>query len=156
MGRVGCVLVVEDEDDLRVLLASALSDAGHQVVTAVDGVAAVEVLRSGGVDAVVLDVMLPRLDGFGVLRARAMQDLVPRARVLMYTALADDRAHLRAWQLGCDAYFTKPLSPFELVAGLEDLLSLPPQDLVDRRRKELDKALVLEQLDALQSPSWRY
>ena len=141
--------MVEDDRDLRDLLMTGLEDAAYEVVGAADGMEAITALRCEPLDAVVLDVMLPRLDGFEVLEVRNRHDLVPDARFLMYTALADDHSHLRAWRLGCDAYLTKPFSPNEVADQLERLLAFGPVELEDRRRDALAHAEVLDQLSAL-------
>ncbi|MBQ1048371.1 response regulator transcription factor [Micromonospora sp. C51] len=114
------VLVVDDEPTLTDLLSMALRYEGWQVRTAADGMAAVRAARQFQPDAVVLDVMLPDLDGFQVLRKlRADNDSVP---VLFLTARDAVEERVAGLTVGGDDYVTKPFSLEEVIARLRALL----------------------------------
>jgi len=111
------ILVVEDEVDLALGVRDALQHAGFQVDVAHDGKLALERLRKGRYDLVVLDLMLPGMNGLDLLRElrKERQDI----RVLILTALADEEDLLEGFQAGADDYMGKPFSPRELVARVE-------------------------------------
>jgi two-component system alkaline phosphatase synthesis response regulator PhoP len=111
------ILVVEDEVDLALGVRDALQHAGFQVDVAHDGKLALERLRKGRYDLVVLDLMLPGMNGLELLRElrKDRQDI----RVLILTALADEEDLLEGFQAGADDYMAKPFSPRELVARVE-------------------------------------
>ena len=113
------VLVVDDEPALVELVAFNLRKAGFDVVTAADGPAALEAVRAWSPQAVVLDVMLPGLDGFDVCREMRRFSAVP---VLMLTARKEEVDRVVGLEIGADDYLTKPFSPRELVARVRALL----------------------------------
>ena len=101
------ILIVEDEPDIQELLCTYLRDAGYETAAAGDGVLAVELFRSLHFDLVLLDVMLPKIDGFGVCELIRRQSQVP---ILMVTALDGEDQQLRGFGLDVDDYITKPFS----------------------------------------------
>ncbi len=101
------ILVVEDDFDIAEMLQTWLTEAGYGVEVAQDGLRALDVFAAGGFDLVLLDLMLPKLDGFGVCEwIRARSD-VP---VVMLTALDGEEEQLRGYDLRIDDYVTKPFS----------------------------------------------
>lgn len=101
------ILIIEDEPAIRDILRELLTDAGYEVEEAADGLEGVEKFRAGSFSLVLLDLMLPRLDGYGVCeQIRAVSD-VP---VIMITALSGEEAEVRAFELRADDYITKPFS----------------------------------------------
>lgn len=101
------ILIIEDEPAIRDILRELLTDAGYEVEEAADGLEAVEKFRAGSFSLVLLDLMLPKLDGYGVCeQIRAVSD-VP---VIMITALSGEEAEVRAFELRADDYITKPFS----------------------------------------------
>ncbi len=115
-------LVVDDEQRLRDLVRDYLTREGYEVVTAADGLTAVEVARRHGPDIVVLDLMLPGIDGLEVCRRlRAFSD----AYVIMLTARAEEVDRIVGLEVGADDYLTKPFSPRELVARVRAMLRRP-------------------------------
>ena len=142
------VLVVDDDPDIRMLVTFALEDSGYTVRQAADGALALAALEEKAPDAMVLDVMMPGTDGFGVLRGRRAGQLAPETRVLILTCKTEERDHLRGWELGADEYLTKPFDPDELVGRIKWLLSCPRESLEARRQAELDKAELLDRLEA--------
>jgi len=113
------VLVVEDEPTLVETLAYNLNRQGYTVVTATDGHAALAVARREQPDLIVLDVMLPGLDGFEVCRILRQEMNVP---ILMLTARTDEVDRVVGLEMGADDYLTKPFSMRELLARVKALL----------------------------------
>lgn len=113
------ILVVEDEPSLVETLEYNLSRQGYQVCTARDGVAALDVARREKPDAIILDVMLPRLDGFEVCRILRRETSVP---ILMLTARDEEIDKVVGLEVGADDYLTKPFSMRELLARVKALL----------------------------------
>lgn len=113
------ILVVEDEPRLAEALAQLLRDGGWQCGVAADGPTGLEMARSGGYGAAVLDVMLPGLDGFGVCRAlRGEGNPIP---ILMLTARSGVADKVEGLDCGADDYMTKPFAPEELLARIRAL-----------------------------------
>jgi DNA-binding response OmpR family regulator len=119
MASRGHVLIVDDERAIRRLLRMYLSDAGFTVAEAGDGEAAVEQVRRGGIDLVLLDVMLPEMDGFTVIRRLREMAHVP---VIMVTARTDETNRVTGLELGADDYVVKPFSPVEVVARVKAVM----------------------------------
>ncbi|MFO1050781.1 MAG: response regulator transcription factor [Planctomycetota bacterium] len=114
------ILVVEDEGPLGEMVRDNLALHGHEVELVRDGKAALDRLDRGGIDLVVLDVMLPRIDGFEVLRQlRARGDEVP---VLILSAKSRDEDRIRGLELRADDYLTKPFHLRELLLRVDALL----------------------------------
>lgn len=145
---VADVLVVEDEPSVRGLIRATLEGTGFAVFEADSGPAALQLLHEVSPDAVLLDVMLPGMDGFAVLRAIRQQGLAPGARVAMLTARVEERDYLRGWELGCDEYLAKPFEPAHLIRRLRELVATPPEVLQARREQELQKAELLDRLES--------
>jgi two-component system OmpR family response regulator len=119
------LLLVEDERALAHALRRGLTDDGFIVELAGDGAAGLELARHGDFDAIVLDVMLPRLSGFEVVRGlRAEQNWVP---VLMLSARGGEHDQADGLDFGADDYLTKPFSYVVLLARLRALLRRTPQ-----------------------------
>jgi DNA-binding response OmpR family regulator len=116
------VLVVDDEQPIRELVRTYLQRERLDVITAEDGTAALEAIREHAPDVVVLDVMLPGLDGIEVCRQlRTFSD----AYVLMLTARGEETDRVVGLSIGADDYLVKPFSPRELVARIKALLRRP-------------------------------
>ena len=113
------ILVVEDERAMREIIRDYLTAHGLECDLARDGQEALELLEEQDYDAVVLDVLMPRLDGFGVCRAVRRQSSVP---ILFLTALGGEEETLRGYALGADDYVTKPFSLAVLLAKLQALI----------------------------------
>jgi DNA-binding response OmpR family regulator len=113
------VLVVEDDRTLLETLEYNLAGEGYQVLSAGDGLAALEVAREEQPDLIVLDLMLPRLDGFEVCRILRREMSVP---ILMLTARTDEVDRVVGLEMGADDYLTKPFSMRELLARVKALL----------------------------------
>lgn len=115
------ILVVDDDPAIRQLLTDVLEIEGHEVRTAADGADAVRALDAVRPDFVVLDVMMPQLDGYGVLRHIRGQEGDP-VPVLMLTAAAEPGAAARAWADGVDFYLAKPFVMDDMINLINDAL----------------------------------
>ena len=113
------ILVVEDEGNMRDIIRDYLTAHGLECDLARDGQEALELLEEADFDAVVLDVLMPGLDGFGVCRAVRRHSAVP---ILFLTALGSEEDMLRGYALGADDYVTKPFSLAVLLAKLQVLI----------------------------------
>ena len=127
------ILIADDDADVRQVLVVALVDRGHEVAAARDGAVAVRMLTEGTPDLVVLDVMMPHRDGFQVL------DELNNS----------EHDASRIFELGADAYSTKPFDLDELIAQIEELLALSNEELKSRRERELDTSRLLSQLESI-------
>jgi DNA-binding response OmpR family regulator len=117
------VLLIEDEEPLRLVLRDLLEREGYVVAEAADGVAALEAVDRHAPDVIVLDLNLPRLDGYQVLshlRARPVTSGIP---VLVLTARGDEDSEVKVFENGADDFITKPFRPRALSARLKALLS---------------------------------
>ena len=113
------VLVVEDEENLLTALTYNLEREGYTVLTAEDGQAALELARRHTPDLIILDVMLPELDGFEVCRILRRESEVP---ILMLTAKGEEIDRVVGLELGADDYVTKPFSTRELMVRVRNML----------------------------------
>ena len=109
------ILAVDDERHIVRLVEVNLQRAGYEVVTAYDGREALEKVKSENPDLVVLDVMMPYMDGFEVLKNLKADPATAEIPVIMLTAKAQDADVFRGWQSGVDCYLTKPFNPMELL-----------------------------------------
>ncbi len=113
------ILVVDDEASIRRILETRLSMIGYDVVTASDGEEALETFRLSVPDLIVLDVMMPKLDGYGVCQEIRKESDVP---IIMLTALGDVADRITGLELGADDYMVKPFSPKELESRIRSVL----------------------------------
>ncbi len=113
------LLIVDDEEKIRQLLRKYAEFDGHQVVEAADGMAAVRLCREQDFDAVVMDVMMPELDGFSACREIFKFKRLP---VLMLSARGEEYDKIHGFELGIDDYVVKPFSPKEVMLRLEVLI----------------------------------
>ncbi|HJZ61169.1 MAG TPA: response regulator transcription factor [Miltoncostaeaceae bacterium] len=116
----GHILVVDDERSIRRLLRMYLVDAGYTVAEASDGESALGEVRSGGIDLVLLDLMLPGMDGIEV--CRRLREARPTVPVIMLTARDDEASRVSGLEFGADDYVVKPFAPRELVARVRAVL----------------------------------
>lgn len=118
------ILVVEDENRIREAITAYLRNAGYTILEADNGKQAIEVFEDNEIDLVILDVMMPMLDGWTVLRRIREYS---NALVIMLTALESEYDKLQGFELGADEYVTKPFSPKVLVARINALFSRNPK-----------------------------
>lgn len=110
------ILVCDDERHIVRLIQVNLEKQGYQVVTAYDGKEGLEKVQSEKPDLMVLDVMMPYMDGFEVLKALRRDAATETLPVIMLTAKAQDKDVFEGYHYGADMYLTKPFNPMELVA----------------------------------------
>ncbi len=111
------ILIVEDNKDLLNLLKINLSDQGYKIITAQDGITALDLYHSQQPDLVILDIMIPKMDGLDVCKAiRKENRTIP---VLMLTAKAEELDKILGLEIGADDYMTKPFSVRELLARIK-------------------------------------
>jgi Tfp pilus assembly pilus retraction ATPase PilT/CheY-like chemotaxis protein len=118
------VLLVEDEEPLRRVLRDLLEREGFTVVEAADGVAALDEVDRSAPDVVVLDLNLPRLDGYGVLSHLRARPATAKLPVLVLTAKGDEENEVRVFETGANDFLTKPFRPRALSARLRALLKM--------------------------------
>ncbi len=117
--QMTCILVVDDEPAVLKVLVTRLNLAGYEVMSAQDGEQALEVFHRESPDLVVLDVMLPKIDGFAVCRRIRAESCVP---IIFLTALEAISERVAGLDLGADDYISKPFSPKELEARIATIL----------------------------------
>jgi DNA-binding response OmpR family regulator len=116
------VLIADDEPNIVISLEFLLKREGFEVSVARDGEAALAAIRAERPDLVVLDVMMPKLDGYAVLQAVRADPEVAVTRILMLTAKGREAEQKKGLALGADAYMPKPFSTHELIANVRRLL----------------------------------
>jgi two-component system phosphate regulon response regulator PhoB len=116
------VLVVEDETDVVHLLRYNLAKAGLSVLIAADGLSGLEIARKNRPDIIVLDLMLPGMDGYSVCRELRKDPETEALPILMLTARGEPGERIHGLEIGADDYVTKPFSPRELVLRVHALL----------------------------------
>ena len=136
------ILVVEDEETLAFGLRDALVHSGYTVEVAHDGRDAMDVLRRDSFDLVVLDLMLPGMNGLDILRT--LRDESRDVRVIILSALADEKDVLTGFELGADDYVPKPFSPRELVARVEAQFRRRAMDTSPPARLELPNGIEVD------------
>jgi len=124
------ILIIDDDEELCELVAEYLTVEGFETKAVHDGATGLEYALSGEYDMAVLDVMLPKMNGFDVLRKLRGSSKLP---VLMLTARGDDMERIVGLEIGADDYLPKPFNPRELVARLRAILRrAEPSEPVDR------------------------
>jgi DNA-binding response OmpR family regulator len=136
------ILVVDDEPDVLLLCRMNLEHAGHQVIEAPDGERGLQMAREHRPDAMILDLMLPNVDGYEVLRSLNEDPASVDLAVVVLTAKARQEDRVRCLQGGADEFVTKPFSPGSLVDTVEQLLAMEPESRADRRAEHRARELV--------------
>lgn len=115
------ILIVDDEKEMRTLLKLCLSEKVYHVFEATNGTEAIDAIRKNEIDLVVLDIMMPEIDGFELLKIMR-QELSQKNPVILLSALGDTERIVKGLQLGADDYIVKPFEPKELTARIESVL----------------------------------
>lgn len=118
------VLLVDDNEELQRTLSMSLSERGYLVLVASDGEQAIERLREAGIHVVILDVKMPKVDGWSVLAFVKQQ--LPNIKVVMLTAYGSLSSALRAKKMGADEFLEKPYDVEEILYTIERLLHQSP------------------------------
>ena len=140
------ILIVEDEPDIQELLRAYLRDAGYRTAVAGDGVEALSLFAQQTFDLILLDLMLPKIDGFGVCELIRQQSPVP---ILMLTALDGEQEQLRGFGLNIDDYVTKPFSMPVLLEKLRVILRRSGSAAAQSCVRYRDVLLKLDEREAL-------
>jgi len=142
------ILVVDDDKSTRLLLRAVLEAENYTVTAARNGAEALEIMDREHVDLVVLDVMMPKMDGWQVCREIRAYSKVP---IIMLTARGDERDELQGFRLGVDEYISKPFSPKILVARVEAILrrtlGTEKNDVINAGGILIDKAAHIVKID---------
>jgi len=138
------VLVVDDEPDVLLLCRVNLEFEGYDVSTAPDGQAGFDACRELLPDVVLLDVMMPKMDGWQVLEAIKADDDLAHIPVVMLTAKVQDEDQIRGWSAGAAEYITKPFSPLSLSQVIGDVIRADPEEEARRRQMILEKLKLLQ------------
>ncbi len=128
------VLVVEDDPTTAELVRLYLARDGHTVLTARDGMEGLRLARQESPDLVVLDIMLPKMDGLQVCRSLRTESEVP---IIMLTARVEEEDRLAGLDLGADDYITKPFSPRELAARVRAVLRRSSKEALEQGPKKI-------------------
>lgn len=131
------ILAVDDEKNILRLVQVNLEHEGYNVITASDGREALEKIEAEHPDLVILDVMMPYVDGFEVLRTMKSTPDTTDIPVIMLTAKAQDEDVFKGWQSGVDCYLTKPFNPTELLSFVKRIFRAIDQDM-DKDAKVYD------------------
>jgi two-component system alkaline phosphatase synthesis response regulator PhoP len=140
---VAKVLVIDDEPDVLMLCRVNLEHAGHEVLVAEGGAEGMKLARSEHPDIIVLDLMMPMIDGFDVLEELTMDDGTSDVPVLILTARARVLDKVRGWRAGAWGYLTKPFAPAALTADVGRLEHMTPAER-DLARAEALRTLLGE------------
>lgn len=124
------ILIVEDENRLRKLVAKYLSKEGYKIFEAKDGREALDIWAEEHVDLIILDIMMPEIDGWSVCRNIRQESDVP---IIMLTARSEESDKIFGFELGIDQYVTKPFSTKELLARVKALLKKIGKKVIDEK-----------------------
>jgi DNA-binding response OmpR family regulator len=141
-------MVVEDERTVQVLMQDLLETWGHEVQAASTGDQAIALLSASEYDLIVLDIMLGGISGYDVLDELSRLGVRERTRVVVVTGRATEWDYLLGWMRGADEYLPKPFDPVRLQIVLEEMLSLSPEDLAERRRSEVERSQMMFDLES--------
>ncbi|WP_052665536.1 response regulator [Nitriliruptor alkaliphilus] len=139
------VLVVDDEPDVLLLCRVNLEFEGYRVIEAGDGEAALARLAEEVPDVVLLDVMMPKLDGWAVLERIKADPRTAEVPVVMLTAKVQDHDQIRGWSSGAAEYITKPFSPLSLSQVVQDVIDTDPHEEERRRQLVLEKLQLMRE-----------
>lgn len=115
------ILVVDDEDALRTVLSSELEGEGYQVASAGDGQEAINILQTREFDLILLDIKMPNVDGFEVLKF--VKERHPKTKVVMLTGFADLKNAIESKKLGAEDFVSKPYDLVDLLTTVERVLT---------------------------------
>lgn len=131
------ILVVDDDPDIFEIVQVNLEGAGFEVIGASNGLEALRRIRRESADLVILDVLMPEMDGWEVLREIEVNPRTAGMPVIMLTCKSEDNDILRGLEEGAVEYVTKPFYPDNLVASVKILLNVFDQPMRDERRRQL-------------------
>ncbi|MDD4569894.1 MAG: response regulator transcription factor [Tepidanaerobacteraceae bacterium] len=141
------ILIVDDEKNIRELVKFNLESRGYKVIEAADGEEALNLIKTSEPALIILDLMLPKIDGLEVCRVLKGNPLTKKLPIIMLTALGDEIDKIVGLELGADDYITKPFSPRELVARVRAVIRrVEDQEEPNQKSvKKLDGLVIDEQ-----------
>ena len=116
------IVLVDDEPDIVRTLEIFLKTEGFQVVASTDGISALDKIRKEKPDLIILDIMLPKLDGYKICRMLKFDEKYSKIPIVIFTARAQELDEKKAKEVKADAYITKPFNPKELLLKIKELL----------------------------------
>lgn len=119
------LLIVDDEDKIRELITKYAKFEGHEIETATNGMEAIDIALSQSFDLIIMDVMMPELDGFSSIKEIRKKSDVP---VIMLSARGEEYDKIHGFEIGIDDYVTKPFSPKELMMRIDAILKRSNKD----------------------------
>jgi two-component system alkaline phosphatase synthesis response regulator PhoP/two-component system response regulator VicR len=135
------ILIIDDDATMVNLLSTILEIDGFEAGYALSGKQAFEILSKGLPDLILLDIMMPEMDGFEVL-ARLRQDpATSKLPIIMLTARTDDKDIFEGWRRGADEYVTKPFDPRLLVETIRKVLSRSIEERIEERSQHVESLL---------------
>jgi DNA-binding response OmpR family regulator len=138
------ILIVDDEEDILLLCRVNLEFEGYRVIAASNGADAIRLAAENRPDLVLLDVMMPTLDGWHVLEALKADPATARIPVVMLTARVQGEDQMRGWSTGAAEYIMKPFNPVGLLETIRGVLDpSDPEDAERRRDRSLEKLRLL-------------
>jgi DNA-binding response OmpR family regulator len=140
------ILVVDDDPTMVKLINVNLKLNNYSVVEATSGEQALDVLSDEPLDLVVLDIMMPGVDGWEVLQRIRSNSETEEMPVILVTAKTQDSDVIRGWELGADEYVIKPFNPLLLVEVIKMVLDRSYDERLERRKKQKEKLEVLRSL----------
>ncbi len=129
------ILVVDDEPDILSVLVYHLSREGYRVATAVNGPGALSTAESERPDLIILDLMLPGMDGYQVLRDLRAEEATRQIPVILLTARREEEERIRGFETGADDYITKPFSARELILRVQAVLRRAKAEALSTHRR---------------------
>ncbi len=121
--KIKTILLADDEEPVRALVAATIrDDSRYKILEAKDGMEALEIARREKPDIILLDIMMPKMDGFEVCRQLKSDPRTSGISIIMLTALAQNTDKGKAKEVGANGYFAKPFSPTALIKKLEEVL----------------------------------
>lgn len=141
--------IADDDADIRQLLTYVLAEEGHEVRVSKDGRMAVDAMCLDPPAILLLDLMMPEMDGHAVLRDMKDYQVLDSVKVLVLTAKGSEHDRHLAFEQGADHYLTKPFEPDEVVEAVETMLELSKEELRVSREQERDTAHLLSQLESI-------
>ena len=150
------ILIVDDQPTNIELLEAYLAPQGYEIVTAANGKEALEKLSGNQIDLILLDVMMPGIDGFEVTRRVRQDNKLRLLPIILVTALKETEDRIKGIEAGCDDFISKPVDKMELLARVRSLLKVKAyNDLLSNYQKELESE-VIERTEELKGAFERY
>lgn len=116
------ILIIDDEEEILRIMARMLESRGYEAISAVDGLDGLEKVRHSNPDLIILDVMLPKMDGYKVCKMLKLSDEYKKIPVILLTARIEESDKKLAEELQYDAYITKPFDFNQLLTKIKELL----------------------------------